>query len=373
MDINKFIQEYAEKMKHIQEEILEFIENDDAQEEDYNDITKFLNEINIRDNQHDLKFFLHLISKISDNHKRQNDFFTKIEFIFKIFQADITKYFTNIDVFNIFKSNKRFLLFLFEEKIIIPDESIYTIVNKPKYFNQNYMTYFYPEFKSFITSSNEFEMDQYFEINRKTGNNSSLICELIQKDSIDEFVVYINRNNLSTSALIPESIFETNLFLLKKHPTLIEYSAFFGSIQIFNNLRFSGAELDSSLWIYAIHGGNPDIIHLLEEIEIQQPSYTYNQCYKEAIKCHNIPIMNYMRYDLLTKKRDKDIGLFSQCLPYYNFIDFCSINNDFSYISIAESDLFYYLCKYDYITIVDFILKNRKIDVTSDIKIFKLH
>ena len=50
--------------------------------------------------------------------------------------------------------------------------------------------------------------------------------------------------------------------------TLIEYADFFGSIQIFNYLRKNGAELESSLWIYAVHGQNPEIINFLEENKI---------------------------------------------------------------------------------------------------------
>lgn len=85
------------------------------------------------------------------------------------------------------------------------------------------------------------------------GENDSYLCQLIRDDLVDDFIVYINKNNLSLFRKIEPSIFETNLFLIQKKPSLIEYATFYGSVQIFQYLRFSEVELDSSLWFYAIH------------------------------------------------------------------------------------------------------------------------
>ena len=41
-------------------------------------------------------------------------------------------------------------------------------------------------------------------------------------------------------------------------PTLIEYTAFYGAIQILNYLNKRGVELTSSLWIYTIHSKNAE-------------------------------------------------------------------------------------------------------------------
>lgn len=117
--------------------------------------------------------------------------------------------------------------------------------------------------------------------------------------------------------------------------------------------------MDSNLWMYSIHGGNPEIIYLLEENEIPQPTFTYNQCYKESIKCHNLPVMEYMRNNLILNKKEKDIGLISQCLPYYNFYDFCQIDL-VNCQNFEESDIFYFFCKYDYISSVEFIISKKR-------------
>lgn len=73
----------------------------------------------------------------------------------------------------------------------------------------------------------------YFDSKRRIGENESNICELIRNDSIDQFIEYANQSNFLLSSTVPSSIFETNHFLLQNEPSLIEYAAFFGSIQFF--------------------------------------------------------------------------------------------------------------------------------------------
>ena len=106
-----------------------------------------------------------------------------------------------------------------------------------------------------------------YEEKHQKGENDSYICSLIRQDSIEEFISHVNENNISPLSKIFPSIFETNLFLIdNKNTTLIEYSAFFGSIQIFKYLLMNEAELRSSLWPYAIHSKNPVLLiylHLL--------------------------------------------------------------------------------------------------------------
>ena len=97
------------------------------------------------------------------------------------------------------------------------------------------------------------------------------------------------------------SIFETNYLLLKnKKTTLIEYSAFFGAIQIFRYLIQNKVELTPSLWLYAIHSQNAEIIHLLESNEIEPPENKsmknkYEAIFIESIKCHHNSIADYIK------------------------------------------------------------------------------
>ena len=98
------------------------------------------------------------------------------------------------------------------------------------------------------------------------------------------------------------SIFETNPFLIKRKASLIEYAAFFGSIQIFKYLQLNNVELTPSLWLYAIHCNNPEIIHLLEENHVIPEDKSYFECYKESIKCHHNNIANYIKDNLIDEK-----------------------------------------------------------------------
>ncbi|KAK8842169.1 hypothetical protein M9Y10_026399 [Tritrichomonas musculus] len=58
-------------------------------------------------------------------------------------------------------------------------------------------------------------------------------------------------------------------------------------------------ELTSSLWLYAIHGGDPRIIHILEENKIVPPKSSFLLCLKESIKCHQNDIANYIYNNLM--------------------------------------------------------------------------
>ena len=116
------------------------------------------------------------------------------------------------------------------------------------------------------------------------------ICEIIRKDEIEKFISIVKKENLPLQSDIKHSIFETNSFLLNKTSTLIEYAAFFGSIQIFNYLRLNKVDLSPSLWLYSIHSHKIELIHILEEKEIL---VNYLECFSESIKCHHNDIANH--------------------------------------------------------------------------------
>ena len=59
-----------------------------------------------------------------------------------------------------------------------------------------------------------------FEAKRLVGENDSDLCSLIRDDSIDEFVIYVNKEHLTLTNTIKPSIFETNSFLIDKDPSI---------------------------------------------------------------------------------------------------------------------------------------------------------
>ena len=192
------------------------------------------------------------------------------------------------------------------------------------------------------------EIPKNFEQKRLISENENYLCQLIREDSIEEFIIYVNKHNISLDSRIISSIFETNSLLLKKAPTLIEYSAFFGSIQIFQYLHTNGVELKPSLWIYSIHSKNAEMIHLLEENNVK-PDDNY---LKESSKCYHNEITNYiieslMNKDEINQKIDEnfDENILSYCFHYYNYNYFPS--------DLNAKFIFFYACQYDYCNIVE--------------------
>ena len=112
---------------------------------------------------------------------------------------------------------------------------------------------------------------------------------------------------------------------LGKKTTLIEYSAFFGSIQIFKYLFLDEVELIPPLWFYSIHGKDPEIISILEDNKIPPPNSSYLDIFKDSIKFHNKDITNYIRSNLINEKEielelEKTFDNVSNyCFHYYNF------------------------------------------------------
>ena len=149
---------------------------------------------------------------------------------------------------------------------------------------KKYPQYFFPEIESIIDQSEREKIKKELEniepkkFNdlRQKGENETYICSLIRSDSIDDFISYVAKNNISFSSSITKSIFETNQFLLTNiDTTLIEYAAFFGSIRIFQYLLFNKAKLDQWIWYYAIHGKDSEIIQILVDKFSKQEKIGY--------------------------------------------------------------------------------------------------
>ena len=312
--IERKIKEYFKKKKEVYDTVLEFIEGTDSIENDFEYLKNNFNKSSIIANKEEIEHFLQMLSSISNHHHRNFDLFTRIERLFEYFEEAIKQTFSKHEIFTIFMKNRKILLFLFNKKIITPDESYV------KYFDEQgepnsprLCHFFYPEIREFISDEkreeiekeiiaiNENNFDDYFS-KRFQGENDSYLCSLIRTDSVEEFISYYNKRNFSLNKRIEPSIFETNPFLINKHPRLIEYSAFYGSIQIFTFLQMNNVELESSLWLYSIHSNNPDIIHRLETLGIEPNDGNYSECLKESIKCHHNDISNYIENNLLKKK-----------------------------------------------------------------------
>lgn len=94
-------------MRNIQINILDYISDESDNDEKFENIMKLLDKIH--ENKYELKSLLFLIVNISNNQYRTANFFSKIERILIVFKDYLKMYFSNSEIFHIFKSNKRIL------------------------------------------------------------------------------------------------------------------------------------------------------------------------------------------------------------------------------------------------------------------------
>ena len=356
------VQKDIENMKKIHNHVLNFIDKENDQEELFQNIKQEIQNQNISTDSHLFKTFLYMLSKILNNHYRYPNFFAKIEKIILQYKTEIKQKFKNSEIYKIFEKSPKFLLFLIKEKIIEIDEETFEIMLVRTFI------YLFPQIA--FTLKKLSEIPTNYEEKQRIGENDDPISQMIREDSIEEFITYVNKNEYPLNSYIKKSNFETNDFLIKHNETrLIEYAAFFGSTQIFKYLYKNGVELTSSLWLYGIHSDNAEMIHLLEENEVEPPNQSYEECIKESIKCHHNDIFNYLQSNYLNEdiksiddidfKQCYDENIYSYSYHYYNFSHFPhEMNNKIN---------FYYACQYDYFQIVEYFLKTVKININEKI------
>lgn len=93
MTIETIVEEYNNKMKNIEEKILELTINDDINETNLNINIQNLYKLNIQSDKNIFKDTLRLISKISKYHYRNNNFINVIEQILSQYKNDMHIYF----------------------------------------------------------------------------------------------------------------------------------------------------------------------------------------------------------------------------------------------------------------------------------------
>ena len=150
------MQQYYDLMKDVEENILTYID-----ENNQKSFFNYLNEQKIAENKQIFKSFLYILVHISNNYHRTKNFYDKIDQILIKYKISIQTFYKNSEIFHIFKSNKRILLFLKEEKILNFDEFIVRQIIHNHYINYKYPQYFQPEIEQF---KNEIWFPEYNEV-----------------------------------------------------------------------------------------------------------------------------------------------------------------------------------------------------------------
>ena len=381
------IKAQLENLEKLYSLVLDFIDEEKDTEENFQNLNNLISEQKINENKSEFKTLLRLLVNLSNNHYRGKDFFEKIEKIIIEYKSNIQIHYSNTEIFDIFKSNKILLLFMFEQKMIIFDKYIFEMITTEDIdntdFDQNYndynqkvskklfrrVQYFQPEIEQFLKENtkamNEFkesfpnlldkQLPEDFEEKRRQGENDDEICELIRNDLIEDFTTFVSYHNYPLKSKIKRSIYETNGLLLSQKCTLIEYAAFFGSCQIFRYLVDNGAEIEPEIWIHAVHSNSNEMLSLLEEniTDYEERENDYYETFPfrdsilESIKSHHNDVVNYVlnKYDdQITKQSDNRLlnldlkTLFlSESVKYHNFPFFID--------KIKDDNIIFYLCQ----------------------------
>lgn len=197
MDITK----YLDEMRNIEEYFQVFLDEEENIEKNLNNLNIKFEDMKIRNNKHDLRLLLHFISSLCDNYYRSPTFYIKIERILQIFKDEIKKFYLNSEIFNIFKQNKRILLFLINEQLLTVDEYVFKKIITSEYIEKKYPQYFAPEIKR-IENEKWFPKDELaedlekgqpdnFNELRNKGENERFICKLIRDDLVEDFITHV--------------------------------------------------------------------------------------------------------------------------------------------------------------------------------------
>lgn len=202
----------------------------------------------------------------------------------------------------------------------------------------------------------EYRPDIFDEL-RRTGEDHKYICQLIREDSLSDFISYTTRQDIDLTNNIKRSNFDTNNFLFHEEYNLIDYAAFFGSINIFKYL-FSKNRPDSSIWIFAIHGQNLEILRFLQENDINPKNPEY--CLRQSIRSQHLEITDYLIKNIVQNAEIDQNKLFETGVECYNY--FYYPTNDKELITDKFLSL---LCETNNVSLFNLIIQNQSIDFNS--------
>lgn len=158
--------------------------------------------------------------------------------------------------------------------------------------------------------------------------NQEKVALLIRSDDVLSFQKVHSSTNLNLDTKI-NSNYE-NCEFSERNPSLIEYSALFGAVNVFKYLLLNGATLTENLSQFAVTGGNYEIIHILEQ---NGSKFNNLSALNKAIKFHRNELVEYINESL-----DVDFSIESlrKSLKFYNLSIFFEILNKKKFKSIPE-------------------------------------
>lgn len=154
-------------------------------------------------------------------------------------------------------------------------------------------------------------INKFIELRAK-GENPDAVALSIRHDDIERLQQLLYQTNTPVDKKIEHSIFERFIFINDDYsPSLIEYAAFFGSIECFKFLYQKLESFPQNLSQFAVAGGNYEIIHLCEQEKIQFD----DESLMVSIRFFRSEITSYIEENFNVQKTIDDA---SKAIVYYN-------------------------------------------------------
>ncbi|OHS99867.1 hypothetical protein TRFO_08164 [Tritrichomonas foetus] len=283
----------------------------------------------------------------------------------------IARFYTSDDLLLFFSKIFCVIAFLFENGLIsiqsIQKKSRYNIQlfkmfyseiqnNDAKFFNE--ILFEYPHLKEYLNSIDETLHKMY----RIAGMNEDEVASVIRKDDLETFMTMINEQKINFYYEIPHSQYDHVKFINSSHkrPSVLEYSAFFGSVNIFKYIYSHNISLSDTLPRFAVAGANSEIIHLC----IEKGQNFSKNCMNVAIQFHRYQVCEFLN---MTIRQPFRVKHFMRTLKFYNihiflkilplFIDQPNITDKF-----GDWTLLHCACNNGNLDMVQFILSLDGID-----------
>lgn len=116
-------------------------------------------------------------------------------------------------------------------------------------------------------------------------------------------------------------------------------------------------QLDQSIWIYAVHGNNIELIQFLDENKVKSNELQY--CFEESIKCFHNNITAYIQSNYLLYLTINPKDIFKKSLSFHNY--------DYLRKDFIDSSSLFSLCKNDHPDIFKILLEKTKINVNAKV------
>ena len=113
----------------------------------------------------------------------------------------------------------------------------------------------------------------------------------IKEDDIDSLQSYIAKNTSENVSAMVFDIMHTPVECIENvdKTSIINFSAFYGSINIFKYLIMNNSKISENICMYAIAGRNFEIIHILE-----QKNFKFRNCLKMSVKYHCYDLTDWL-------------------------------------------------------------------------------